>query len=201
MFTGIIEQQGIVAVIHKVDHALRLVVEAACEALEVGESIAINGVCLTALAESTLTHLVFDVSSETLRVTNLGRLAKGEPVNVERAMLANARFGGHYVSGHIDATAYITQYRSQDNYVELTISQFSVSPSLFILPKGSITLDGVSLTINHISEDQVTVMLIPHTLKHTTFGTKQIGACINVEFDYLTRVVAHQLRHIYDKSI
>ncbi len=129
-----------------------------------------------------------------LRLTTLGQLRAGMSVNLERAMLASARFGGHYVSGHVDTTARLKAITPIGDYVELVVGDFATCASMYLLPKGSITLEGVSLTINAVNEDNIKLMLVPHTLAKTTLGQLDIGQRLNVEFDYLTRIVAHQLK-------
>ncbi|WP_028388821.1 riboflavin synthase [Legionella fairfieldensis] len=193
MFTGLIEQQGEVSdnIVNGVSR--RLLIKSSLDCLTVGESIAVNGVCLTLLpAEAGC--LAFDISPETLALTTLGQLRAGNKVNLERAMLATARFGGHYVSGHVDALAYCKAIRVLGDCIEITVGDFSIESDNYLLCKGSITLDGVSLTINRVIEGTIQLMLVPHTLAHTTLGQLIIGQCLNVEFDYLTRIVAHQLK-------
>lgn len=192
MFTGLIEQKAKVLDNQKGEIAHRLLIEANFAQLTTGESFAVNGVCLTLLPGHEQ-QLVFDVSPETLALTNLGQLRAGDWVNLERAMPATARFGGHYVSGHVDTTAHLKVHRKMDEYLELTLGGFAEKASLYLLPKGSITLDGVSLTINEVNAGQIKLMLVPHTLAQTTLGQLVIGQRLNVEFDYLTRIVAHQL--------
>lgn len=192
MFTGLIEKQGEVVGNFGSDVSNRLVVNASFEALQAGESIAINGVCLTLLPDHGQ-QLVFDVSPETLKLTTLGNLSAGDSVNIERAMLATTRFGGHYVSGHVDTTARLQSVTLVDNYIDMTFGEFGVLAGNYLLPKGSITLDGVSLTINEVDSDSIKVMLVPHTLAVTTLGQLQVGQRVNVEFDYVTRIIAHQL--------
>ncbi|CDZ78579.1 Riboflavin synthase [Legionella massiliensis] len=193
MFTGLIETQGEVLANHAGTVANRLEIKAAYQQLAIGESIAVNGVCLTLVPESK-DHLIFDVSPETLGLTNLGQLAVGSKVNLERAMAATARFGGHYVSGHIDTTARLKEVTKVGDYTEIVVGDFAAYASMYLLPKGSITLDGVSLTINAVTDGDIKLMLVPHTLAQTTFGQLELGQRLNVEFDYLTRIVAHQLQ-------
>jgi riboflavin synthase len=190
VFTGLIEMQGTV-----LNSGSRLEVDAAIELPQVGESIALNGVCLTLLPEAHAPGvLAFDVSPETLAITTLGQLQPGDKVNLERAVLAGGtRLGGHYVSGHVDTTAVVKSIQHLDDFINLSVGDFAISAEAYLLPKGSITLDGVSLTINEVSSHGINVMLVPHTLAMTTFGQVQTGQRINVEFDYLTRIVAHQL--------
>jgi riboflavin synthase len=161
----------------------------------------VNGVCLTCLPSDD-TQLHFDVSSETLRLTTLGTLKIGDIVNIERAMNANTRYGGHYVSGHVDTTAYVHSVLPLGEYIELALSGFSAAEMLYLIPKGSISVDGVSLTINTVTKGVVSLMIIPHTLSQTTLGLLKPGQFVNIEFDYLTRIVAHQIqvfRTMYDE--
>lgn len=195
MFTGIVAFQG--QVLTNTEGALgnRLVIRAEGLDWQVGESIAVNGVCLTLLPDITQ-GLMFDVSPETLAVTCLGTLVEHDTVNLERAMLASSRFGGHYVSGHVDTTAIIRRSTMMDEFCEIVIGGFAACDMMCLLPKGSITLDGVSLTINTVQDDAIGVLLVPHTLANTTLGQRAVGERVNVEFDYLTRIVAHQLGHL-----
>lgn len=192
MFTGLIEQQATVIANIKGIVANRLIIDASFDGLDAGDSVAVNGVCLTALPTDA-GYLAFDVSPETLSVTNLGQLLAGDGVNLERAMLASHRFGGHYVTGHIDTTALLEKKISHGDYIEMVVAGFLPSAHYYLLPKGSITLDGVSLTINTVNEASISLMLVPHTLAHTTLGKIIPGQRLNVEFDYFTRIVAHQL--------
>lgn len=193
MFTGLIEQQGDVMTNTAFDVANRLLIRAQFDQLQAGESIAVNGVCLTLLPDFSR-GLAFDVSPETLNLTNIGQLQPGDPVNLERAMLASARFGGHYVHGHVDSTVTVQSVKRIDNYVEMIIGEFAACDTIYLLPKGSVTLDGVSLTINALDDRCISIMLVPHTLSHTTLGLRKAGDRLNVEFDYLARIVAHQLK-------
>lgn len=194
MFTGIVEQQGLVLSNQHTGAANRLVIRAAFEHVQPGESIAINGVCLT-LLDNNPCELMFDVSPETLARSTLGTLQAQEPVNLERAPLASTRMGGHYVSGHVDTVAKVEAIEPVGAFHTITISQFDVEcAKMYLLPKGSIALDGVSLTINTVIDESITLMLVPHTLQNTTLGQLYPGKPINVEFDYITRIVAHQMR-------
>ncbi|KTC86468.1 riboflavin synthase [Legionella brunensis] len=193
MFTGLIEGCGEVIANIKGEIANRLLIKSPFNQLQAGESIAVNGVCLTLLPECD-NHLMFDVSPETLSLTTLDQLQTGDFVNLERAMSASSRFGGHYVSGHVDTTCSLKKIQTIGEYIEITVGDFAVCASMYLLPKGSITLEGVSLTINKIIGEDIQLMLVPHTLAKTTLGQFKPGQRLNVEFDYLTRIVAHQLR-------
>lgn len=193
MFTGLIEQQGDVIANTDFGVANRLVIRAEFTQLQAGESIAVNGTCLTLLPDFSQ-GLAFDVSPETLSLTNLGQLRSDDQVNLERAMLATTRFGGHYVNGHVDTTACLKSITPIDDYIEMIIGGFAACDTIYLLPKGSVTLDGVSLTINTLNDDSISVLLVPHTLAHTTLGNRVVGDRLNVEFDYLAKIVAHQLK-------
>jgi len=194
MFTGIIELLGTVVTNQNNGLANRLVISSTFEQLEVGESIAVNGVCLTLLPKESVDLLHFDVSPETLKRTTLGTLIEGSTVNLERAMVASSRFGGHYVSGHVDAMAQVQSIHPIGEYTQLELSGFRNQAKLYLIPKGSITVEGVSLTINTVTEQSIQLMLVPHTLLHTTLNVLEVGQYVNIEFDYFTRIVAHQLQ-------
>lgn len=195
MFTGLIEKQGKVITNIGCGCSNRLVISSTFENLQAGESIAVNGVCLTALPSEAM-ELNFDVSPETLNLTTLADLSSGDVVNLERAMFASTRFGGHYVSGHVDTRARIQSIHAIDEYIEMELTGFNTNSMLYLIPKGSITVEGVSLTINAVINQNVKLMLVPHTLLHTTLGLLRVGQPVNIEFDYLTRIVAHQLQII-----
>ncbi|QEY50091.1 riboflavin synthase [Legionella longbeachae] len=197
MFTGIIESKGVVISNLSQDGANRLIISSAFEQLHAGESIAVNGVCLTLLPSDGL-DLCFDVSPETLSRTTLGRLKTNDEVNLERAMLASARFGGHYVSGHVDTIAQVHSMRQMNDFVEVELGGFEANAMLYLIPKGSITVEGVSLTINSVDDQCIKLMLVPHTLLNTTLSFLKPGQEVNIEFDYLVRIVAHQL-HVAGK--
>jgi riboflavin synthase len=192
MFTGLIQQKARVLANNAAVDANRLFLRAEVPEVQVGESIAVNGVCLTVLP-GIEQHLAFDISPETLKLTTLSQLRAGHWVNIERALLASSRLGGHYVSGHVDTTASLKALNVVGDYLEIQVGDFAMAASRYLLPKGSITLDGVSLTINTVDTTGIKLMLIPHTLAHTTLGQLKIGQRVNVEFDYFTRIVAHQL--------
>jgi len=200
MFTGLVEQCGKVLSQEKHSTGTRLVLEAQFDELVIGESIAVNGVCLTLLS-APVGQLAFDVSPESLRVTSLGALKLGDGVHLERALLASDRLGGHYVNGHVDMTAEIRTITPQGECLEMLIAGFKISDRRYLCPKGSVTLDGVSLTINTVTADTITVMLVPHTLSKTMLSTWVVGQRINVEFDYIARVLVHQLGSLSDSTI
>ncbi len=200
MFTGLVESCGVLKARTPNASGMRLVITSDFEDLVIGESIAVNGVCLTVL-ESAPGELAFDISPETESLTSLGQLNIGDKVHLERALCMQDRLGGHYVTGHVDTTATVASIVAHGDCIEMEIAGFNASEMRYLCPKGSVTLDGVSLTINAVHDTSITVMLIPHTLKKTTLGTWKLGTAMNVEFDYIARVVVHQLGSLTDSTI
>lgn len=194
MFTGIIEQKTQVKFLEILDNCARLELYGVWTDVEIGESIAVNGVCLTVLTTGA-NDMCFDLSLETLNVTKMKTLRAGTWVNLERAVKVSARMGGHYVSGHVDTQAILVEKKASGAYQEYILSSFDARDShLYLLPKASLTVDGVSLTINRVEKDKVSLMLVPHTLDNTALGLLHPGDPVNIEFDYITRIVAHQLQ-------
>lgn len=195
MFTGIIEELGEVVAIAPGADSSRLTVRGEVTTTEVahGASIAVNGACLTVTDHEAKGGVVtFDVMAESLRRTVLGDLAVGDVVNLERAMVLGARLDGHLVQGHVDGTATITERRPGDRWEEVRLS---LAPELapFVVDKGSICLDGVSLTLTAVGDDHVEVALIPTTMELTTLGRKGVGDRVNVEVDILGKYVQRTL--------
>jgi len=192
MFTGIVEQVGTVvsAESHETHLTLRLSGSDLGE-IPIGASIAVNGVCLTAVTV-TDTELSVDVIPETLERTNIGHLPDGAQVNIERPMPATGRFDGHIVQGHIDGVGTITQLSNDDLGTVLTITPPKELMS-FIVEKGSITVDGVSLTVAGLTDGSFSVALIPHTLEVTTLGLRKPGDVVNLEVDVLAKYVERLL--------
>ena len=187
MFTGIIEELGTVASLEVLEDSIRLGIKGSLvrEDLAQGESVSVNGVCLTA-AEVTPEGFIADVMLETLNRSSLSGIAEGERVNLERALSGAGRFGGHVVQGHVDGVAEIISREPSANW-EVVKVRIPSELSKYVVHKGSITFDGVSLTVNDISGDVVSLSLIPETLRLTTLGTKQIGDKLNVEADILAK--------------
>ncbi|CAN2250631.1 riboflavin synthase subunit alpha [Bacillus vallismortis] len=185
MFTGIIEETGTIESMKKAGHSMALTIKCSkiLEDVHLGDSIAVNGICLT-VTDFTKNQFTVDVMPETVKATSLNELSKGSKVNLERAMAANGRFGGHFVSGHVDGTAEITRIEEKSNAVYYDLK---MDPSLTktLVLKGSITVDGVSLTIFGLAEDTVTISLIPHTISETIFSDKTIGSTVNIECDMI----------------
>jgi len=188
MFTGIVEELGRVRAFETKSTGARLVVE--CSSIlqdaTLGTSIAVNGACLTAV-ELVGDHFAADLAPETLKRSNLGDLKVGSVVNLERPLRANARLDGHFVLGHVDATAEIVELRllGQDNWW-LTI-QVPAGLTRYVVEKGSLAVDGISLTVAEIQGDLISFTIIPHTYSHTTLHGYQPGARVNVEVDILAK--------------
>ena len=194
MFTGIVEEIGTIRSIRRGAHssALTIGADVVLGDLKVGDSVAVNGVCLTATAllDGAFTA---DVMHETLDRSSLGALSPGSHVNLERAMAADGRFGGHIVSGHIDGTGTIAERRRDDNAVWYTVS---ASPALlrYIVEKGSITIDGISLTVARVETDRFSISAIPHTVAVTILSEKRPGDTVNLETDIIGKYVERLLR-------
>lgn len=189
MFTGIIEEVGTIQNISLKGNSGSISIKAS-KVLEnslVGDSIAVNGVCLT-VTSMTNSSFTADVMAETVRRTNLGSLSTGSKVNLERAMAADGRFGGHIVSGHIDGTGKISKLIKEENAVWVYIECSSDILSL-IVQKGSITIDGISLTVAKIDSTSFAVSVIPHTASETTLLTKSCGDIVNLENDIVAKYV------------
>lgn len=197
MFTGIVEEIGTVAAIQKGVQSSRLTLcgERIFEDMHIGDSIAVNGVCLTVTTKTASTFTV-DVMAETLRRSSLGALSKGSRVNMERAMAANGRFGGHIVSGHIDGTGVIESFVREDNAVWVTVS-CGAKLLKYIIEKGSIAIDGISLTVAYVDDKCFKVSLIPHTGANTTLLEKKVGDIVNLENDVVGKYI-DKLLHFKD---
>jgi len=189
VFTGIIEEIGKVKSIKNGITSSVITIEAnsVTKGTKPGDSIAVNGVCLTAVKISD-TYFDADVMGETLRRSNLKTIKSGEPVNLERAMSANGRFGGHIVTGHIDDVGVITNYEKEDIAVWVTVE---CSPDIlkYMVNKGSVALDGISLTVASVKKNNFSVSVIPHTGSETTLLSKNTGAKINIECDIIGKYV------------
>ncbi|WP_286958829.1 MULTISPECIES: riboflavin synthase [Arsenicicoccus] len=189
MFTGIVEELGSVEAVELGADSAVLTVRGPLVVSDAthGASIAVNGVCLTVVAHDEATFSV-DVMRETLDRSSLGALQAGSPVNLERAMPAGGRFGGHVVQGHVDGTATIVRREPGDRWEVVT---FSLPPELsrYVVEKGSITVDGISLTVSAVDDATFAVSLIPTTLELTTLGRKQVGDPVNLEVDVIAKYV------------
>lgn len=195
MFTGLVEEQGaVVALATLPDGGLRLSVRSTFTDLTSGESIAVDGVCLTLLPQQFADLLCFDLSPETQACTTLSSLQPENVVHLERALLMSSRLGGHLLSGHVDRTLTLKAKTWVGSSLELCFGDLSEAEQYYVYTKGSIALNGVSLTLNKVVSGEFTVMLIPHTLGKTKFWALEVGQIVNLEFDYLARAVAAQLQ-------
>lgn len=194
MFTGLVEDIGIIKAVQSDRDSMKITIQSAkiTEDVKLGDSIAVNGVCLT-VTHFTQQQFTMDVMPETVKATNLQQLAIGDSVNLERAMPANGRFGGHFVAGHVDGVGKILRKRSVANAVYIDI-EMSEELTNFCIPKGSITIDGTSLTLFHVEANSVTISLIPHTYKETVLGMKRVGAIVNIETDLVGKYIIGQLK-------
>ncbi len=189
MFTGIIEELGVVNTIIRGSKSIMLSI--ACEKIiddvRIGDSIAVDGVCLTVTKKEGNWFFV-DVMPETMRVTGMHKLKVAGKVNIERALKLSDRLGGHIVSGHIDGTGKIIERREEENALRITI-EASADILKYIITKGSVGIDGISLTVAEVNTQYFKVSLIPHTTMNTTLGSKKIGESVNIECDVIGKYV------------
>ena len=188
MFTGLIEALGAVAGTRELPSGrrLRIATEIAGE-LALGDSVAVNGVCLT-VVEFDASAFEAEVSPETLRVTNLADLRDGSTVNLERPLLPSDRLGGHFVQGHVDGVGRIADIRQEADFWWVSVG-FPVDLARYIVTKGSIAVDGISLTVAGLDPDSFTVQIIPHTWRHTNLHARRVGEAVNVECDIIGKYV------------
>lgn len=201
MFTGLVEELGTVQMVKAVGPGLRLSVKAAVVGKDaaLGDSIAVNGCCLTVVKKER-GLLTFDAGEETLNRTNFSRLEKGSRVNLERSLAMGERLGGHLVTGHIDSTGTLIKRRDEGEWSSLTIRVPSRTARQ-MASKGSVAVDGVSLTLVSVDGDRFSVAIIPHTLKNTTLGDMRVGDVVNIETDLLAKYVERQLESRKPESV
>lgn len=194
MFTGIIEDIGAVKSVKMGSQSMELTIqsEKIVEDVHLGDSIAVNGVCLT-VTSFTKQSFTVDVMPETVKASSIKLLKPGSPVNLERAMSPQGRFGGHFVAGHIDGTGTIVKKEHKENAVYFTI-ELEEGLSRYCIPKGSVAIDGTSLTIFAIEGDLLTVSLIPLTFQDTIIGQKGVGEIVNIETDMLGKYIVQYLQ-------
>lgn len=187
LFTGIIEELGTVKSATKHGKTIKLTIKASkiVEDIQLGDSISVNGVCLT-VTDMKSDEFSADVMPETFKSTSLSSVKEHTKVNLERAMAANGRFGGHFVTGHVDGTGQILKKSVSENAIYFDISVPAICSHLLLM-KGSIAIDGISLTIFRVTDDSVTVSIIPHTAKETVLDLKHPGDIVNIEFDMLAK--------------
>lgn len=193
MFTGLVEEKGFLEEIRGSSLASKLTIRAkkVLEGVQLGDSITVNGVCLTVTSFSAH-NFTADVMPETMKKTNLGLLKRGEALNLERAMSLGDRFGGHIVSGHVDGTGEIIVREKYENAVLFRIKS---QPELlkYMIPRGSVCVDGISLTITEVTDSFFSISIIPHTLAHTNLESKSAGDIVNLECDVIGKYVERLL--------
>ena len=189
IFTGIIEELGVVKsiAINGASGCITIKAKKVLEGTQLGDSIAVNGTCLTVTSINS-DGFSADVMAETVKRTSLSQVGKGDLVNLERAMILSGRFGGHIVSGHIDGTGTITKYTKEENAIWVTIKAPDEILDL-IVEKGSICIDGISLTVATVSDQDFQVSIIPHTAKETTLIHKKVGSLVNLENDIVGKYI------------
>jgi riboflavin synthase len=194
MFTGIIEEVGHVDILkrHRTSGVLEVCAAKVLESIKLGDSIAVNGVCLTVRRHSS-SGFQAELSQETLNRSGLGDLKKGSLVNLERPLLANSRLGGHFVQGHVDAVGKVLSARADG---EFALWKFHLPDSIerYVVEKGSIAVDGISLTVASLTKGAFELALIPHTLQNTNLRTREIGDAVNLECDVLAKYVESMLK-------
>lgn len=200
MFTGLIEEIGIIETIVAGEQSMKLSIKAKkiLQNINIGDSISTNGVCLTVTDFSNNSFTV-DVMPETMRKTNLGKLKNGSRINLERALKVSDRLGGHIVSGHIDGTGSIKGYKDEDNATWVTV-ETNRDIIKYIIPKGSISIDGTSLTVVDVFENSFRVSLIPITKKETILLMKKVGDEVNLECDIVGKYIERFLKFNNDKK-
>lgn len=193
MFTGIVDHCGEVKERGKTGTGITLHIACSFRDLALGESISVDGACLTVTAV-TAEGFRCDLSEETLRLTTSAGYAPGTRVNLERALRMSDRLGGHLVSGHVDRTVKVLSRTDREGFVEFRFGPFGENEVGYLVPKGSITLNGVSLTLNEVGRGEIAVLLIPHTLEITNLSRLGAGSSVNVEFDWMTKVILNDVR-------
>ncbi|MFU8797440.1 MAG: riboflavin synthase [Gammaproteobacteria bacterium] len=188
MFTGIIDHCGNITAVEKT--TIRIAGQ--FNDWQLGESIAVDGICLT-VTQFGETYFECDISAETRLVTTANQFQPGKPVNLERPLRLSDRLGGHIVQGHVDQVAYVAEREAVEECVKLVFTGITATMQRLLIPKGSVAVNGVSLTLNRVMPRAFEVMLIPHTLQRTNLEQLQPGDAVNIEYDWFAKVVSHQL--------
>ena len=193
MFTGIVDHCGQITKIDKQPESLSLWIESGFNDLAPGESIAVDGICLT-VNEPTASLFRVDLSPETCRLTTAGQFKQGGRINLERALRLNDRLGGHLVTGHVDQKCALSGKKVIKEFIEMNFSGLVPQAQRYLVKKGSIAVNGVSLTINDVFDGGFQVMLIPHTLECTNLEALEISNMVNIEYDWMAKMVANQVQ-------
>jgi riboflavin synthase len=201
MFTGIVQQLGEITDITTGEKSLCLTIQSAFTDLQLGESVAVDGICLTVTQAQATGEFTCDVSPETWQVTAANQYQAGRKINLERALQLQDRLGGHFVLGHVDECATLSDRQLFTEYVMLTFEIVSAHASGWLVAKGSVCINGVSLTINQVNQTRFNVMIIPHTLANTNLALLSIGEKVNIEYDYLAKIVQRQLTTILPEML
>lgn len=196
MFTGIVDHEGQIQEVETTSQGQRLKIQTSFQNLVPGESIAVDGACLTVVSPEDGSYYV-DVSPETLQRTTLGSYRVGSRVNLERSLRVGDAIGGHWVLGHVDRLGRVEAVERIGEYSKIIIGGLLPENFDFLAPKGSITVNGVSLTLNEVGEDEFEVMLIPHTWERTNLKNLTVGSSVNLEFDYLAKLVVSRARPLW----
>lgn len=201
MFTGIIEDRGIISDISFTGNSARIKVNSklVCEDVKIGDSIAVNGICLT-VTELLKDSFFADISEETLKVTTAKNFKKGQVVNLERAVRLSDRLSGHIVSGHVDACGIVSEKVENKDFCVFTIIIEDKKMLKYVIHKGSVAIDGISLTINEIIKDRIRLNIIPHTLKNTNLEFVKVGDKVNIEFDIIGKYIERLMKFKENES-
>lgn len=191
MFTGIIDHCGIIKKLDKQEHSISIAVQSQFSQLQLGESIAVDGICLT--VTRTQADLFYcEISPETLKLTGAQYLTLGQEVNLERALRLSDRLGGHFVMGHVDCIAYVATRQTIGDFIEFWFSGLAQTQQPWIAEKACIAINGISLTVNAVKDDGFSVMVVPHTLHCTNLNRLKLNDPVNIEFDYIARFIVNR---------
>lgn len=199
MYTGIVDHCGEIIEVKKNNHDMFVTIQTNFTELQIGESIAIDGICVTVI-DPQEKQFSCELSPETLRLTTANTFKVGTKVNLERSLQAGDRLGGHFVMGHIDGVAKVTARKPQQDFIYFQFGGLPKAAQAFLIHKGSVAVNGVSLTINEVTEDGFSVMLIPHTLSRTNLNQLQENSLVNIEYDQLARIIAKQMRLMHEST-